>query len=87
MVELLKQPQYTPYGVNDQVLAIFAGTQGHLDDLPLERVAAFERALLEHFHGEFPEVLAELEDKKILTPELQQRIGKIVVDFKSHFGK
>ena len=87
MVELLKQPQYTPYPVNDQVVAIFAGTQGYLDDLPLDRVAPFERALLKHFHDEFPEVLEELEAKKDLSPEQRQQIGKIVGDFKSHFGK
>jgi F-type H+-transporting ATPase subunit alpha len=87
MVELLKQPQYTPYPVNDQVAAIFAGTQGYLDDLPLNRVAAFEQALLKHLHDEFPEVLEELEAKKDLSSELQQKIGKIVGDFKSHFGR
>ena len=48
LVELLKQPQYTPYSVEDQVVAIFLGTKGHLDSVPVEDVARFEREVLEH---------------------------------------
>jgi F-type H+-transporting ATPase subunit alpha len=87
MVELLKQPQYTPYHVNDEVAAIFAGTQGFLDDVPAAQVAAFEQALLKLFHDEFPEVMEELERTRDLTPELSQKMSKIVADFKTHFGK
>ncbi|MBI1371415.1 MAG: F0F1 ATP synthase subunit alpha [Phycisphaera sp.] len=49
MVELLKQPQYVPMDVIDQVISIFAGTRGYLDSLDLKHVGAFEKDLLEHF--------------------------------------
>src|SRR5690606_15173933 len=46
MVELLKQPQYQPYETVDQVISIFAGTKGYLDDVPVKQVPAFEKAML-----------------------------------------
>jgi len=54
MVELLKQPQYNTYTVNEQIVSIFAGTQGLLDDLPLERVLDFESEMLAHVRDEHP---------------------------------
>src|SRR3954464_3456322 len=57
MVELLKQPQYKPYNVNEEVLSIFAGTRGFLDDVPVRHVAQFEQALLKHFGDEHPEII------------------------------
>ncbi|HZL98926.1 MAG TPA: F0F1 ATP synthase subunit alpha, partial [Planctomycetota bacterium] len=51
LVELLKQGQYTPMDVIDQIVSVFAGTQGFLDDLPVDAVRAFETALLEHMHA------------------------------------
>jgi F-type H+-transporting ATPase subunit alpha len=85
MVELLKQPQYSPYGINDQIVSIFAGTQGLLDDLPVVRVLEFERQLLRHFHDEFPEVLEELDAKGKLTDELTAKLKQVITAFKEHF--
>ncbi len=85
MVELLKQPQYQPFNVNDQVISIFAGTQGYLDDLPIARVAAFEAELLRHVNDEFPEVIKDLDETGALTDEDTERLKKIVVDFKVQF--
>ena len=51
LVELLKQPQYSPMPVEEQVVAIFLGTQGHLDSVPVEDVSRFEREFLEHVQG------------------------------------
>ena len=48
LMELLKQPQYTPYAVEDQVASVWAGTNGYLDDVPLEQVHAFEEGMLDH---------------------------------------
>ena len=53
-VELLKQPQYQPYNVNEEVLSIFAGTRGFLDDVPVKDVPKFETALLKHFVDRAP---------------------------------
>ena len=85
MVELLKQPQYAPMGITDQVLSIHAGTRGFLDDLPLNRVHAFELALIKHYHDEHPEVVADLEKNKKLSDELDAKLKGIVENFKKGF--
>jgi len=85
MTELLKQPQYSPYEINDQILSIFAGTKGYLDDLPVPQVLAFERELLQHFRDEFPEIVEELDRKKAISEELDGKIRKVIEDFKAHF--
>jgi len=85
MVELLKQPQYQPFSLAEQVVSIYAGTQGFLDELPLPQVARFEAALLKHFRDEYPEIVEELQQKGELTDELAERIRKVVSDFKTHW--
>ncbi len=83
-VELLKQPQYQPYNVNEQVLSIFAGTRGLLDDVPLRYVARFERAMLKHFRDEHEEILEELESKRDIPDALANRISEVIREFKTH---
>jgi F-type H+-transporting ATPase subunit alpha len=85
MVELLKQGQFKPYHVTDQVISIFAGTRGYLDDVPLSRVAAFEEKLLKHVRDEFPEVWKEFTEKKELTDALDGRLKQIIENFKKGF--
>jgi F-type H+-transporting ATPase subunit alpha len=85
MTELLKQPQYAPYDVNDQILAIFAGTKGYLDDLPVAQVLTFERDLLRHFRDEYPELVAELDREKKLGDELEKKLRGVIEGFKAHF--
>jgi F-type H+-transporting ATPase subunit alpha len=85
MTELLKQPQYTPYGVHDQILSIFAGTKGYLDDLPVARVLEFERGLLRHFHDEYPELIAELAREKKIGEALDGRLREVIAGFKAAF--
>ncbi|MGH9361527.1 MAG: F0F1 ATP synthase subunit alpha [Thermoanaerobaculia bacterium] len=85
MVELLKQPQYRPYPLAEQVVSIFAGTQGFLDELPLPDVARFEAALLKHVRDEFPEVLDELKRTGDLSDELAATLRKVIADFKTHW--
>ncbi len=80
MVELLKQLQYRPYHVSDQIIAIYAGVNGFLDDLPISRVREFEESLLRHFHDEFPEVIEELTLKKELPP-VEAKIREIITNF------
>jgi F-type H+-transporting ATPase subunit alpha len=87
MVELLKQPQYKPYKLSDQVVSIFAGAKGYLDTIPLNKVLAFEVALLKHVGDEFPEVLKAITDTGDLPDDLQAKLKKIIEDFKSHFGE
>ncbi|MBW7907239.1 MAG: F0F1 ATP synthase subunit alpha [Phycisphaerae bacterium] len=86
MVELLKQPQYEPMDVIDQVLSIHAGTRGFLDDLPLNRVREFEQQLLKHYRDEFPEVRDALVRERKLTDELDAKMKEIVGNFKKRFS-
>jgi F-type H+-transporting ATPase subunit alpha len=60
MVELLKQPQYTPYPVEDQVVSIWSGTSGELDEVPVEDVRRFEREFLDHLKSAHPEILQSI---------------------------
>jgi F-type H+-transporting ATPase subunit alpha len=85
MVELLKQPQYNPYPIEDQVVSIFAGTRGYLDDLPIAGVAAFERELLKHVRDELPELLTELRESGDLSDDLAERLSSAIANFKSHY--
>jgi len=84
MVELLKQPQYNPYNVNDEILSMFAGSNGFLDDLPVAEVPSFELAMLKHFRDEHPEIVDELEKTKDLSNDLAERIRGIMRNFKTH---
>jgi F-type H+-transporting ATPase subunit alpha len=85
MTELLKQPQYTPYGVYDQIISIFAGAKGYLDDLPVARVLEFERGLLRHVHDEHPELIDELRREKKIGDALDARLREVIAGFKEHF--
>jgi F-type H+-transporting ATPase subunit alpha len=73
--------------VNDQIVSIFAGSQGFLDDLPVASVRPFEVGLLKHVGDEFPEVLDELKRTGELSDKLAETIRKIVGDFKARWVK
>jgi F-type H+-transporting ATPase subunit alpha len=83
MVELLKQPQYQPRHVVDQIISIYAGTKGILDDVPLAQVAAFEKGMLEYFQAMGKPVWNELDKKKALDAELEKKLLDAVGAFKS----
>ncbi|MFQ5463411.1 MAG: F0F1 ATP synthase subunit alpha [Phycisphaerae bacterium] len=87
MVELLKQGQYKPYHVNDQIVSIFAGANGVLDDLPLNQVAEFEAELLQFVHEQFPEFLKELDDTGTMSGQLAENLEKQIREFKTQFTK
>jgi F-type H+-transporting ATPase subunit alpha len=83
--ELLKQPQYTPYPVEEQVVAILLGTQGHLDSVPLGDVRRFETEFLDHLRGE-QSVLAEIRETKDLSDDLVERLVAEINQFKRTFS-
>ncbi|MCG3177806.1 MAG: ATP synthase subunit alpha [Phycisphaerae bacterium] len=87
MVELLKQGQYTPYPVVDQVLSIFAGTQGFLDKVPLSKVSDFEAGLLEFIRTEGRAAYEELREKRTLTDELVDQLKKLIASFAQRFAE
>ena len=85
MVELLKQPQYQPLNEIDQVLSIFAGTQGYLDKIPVNKVAEWEKDFLEHVHGNYQAMWDKLAEKKDLDDELTQQLRDIIEKFNAQF--
>jgi len=85
MTELLKQPQYQPIAFTDQVLSIYAGTRGYLDDVPVPQVLPFERALHAFFHGEYSEIIEELETTGALSDELEAAVRAALDEFKARW--
>ena len=86
MVELLKQSQYSPFGVEYQVISIFAGSKGFLDDLEIEKVAQFEAELHQHRRDEFPEILEEIVSTGKISDELSEQISAVMTNFKANFS-
>jgi len=86
LVELLKQPQYSPLAVEEQVVAIFLGTKGHLDSVPVADVGRFEAEFLEHIKGAHPAVLNDIRESQKLRDEAQDTLDKLVADFKKGFA-
>jgi len=85
MVELLKQDQYVPMAVDEQIMLIFAGTQGHLDELPLEAIKPFEDGFLRYIRAEKQDLKKELMEKKTIDDALKAKITEAVTAFKSTF--
>ncbi|MDY6997808.1 MAG: F0F1 ATP synthase subunit alpha [Actinomycetota bacterium] len=86
LVELLKQPQYTPYAVEDQVVSIFLGTGGHLDSVPVEDVARFETELLEHVKASHDDILEGIRETKKLSEEAEEKLSGVINEFKKGFA-
>lgn len=82
MVRLLIQPQCRPRPATDQVIAIFAGTRGALDDLPVDEVPHFEDGLLEYIKSEYAEFYAELDTHRELPGERRRRLRFLVDEYK-----
>jgi F-type H+-transporting ATPase subunit alpha len=87
LVELLKQGQYVPMAVEKQVVSIFAGTNGYLDDIPLEHVGRFERELHEMMDLKQAALLAEIGEKKDLPEDLQKKLHAAVKEFAASFRR
>jgi F-type H+-transporting ATPase subunit alpha len=83
MVEVLKQPQYSPLKVSEQIAILWAGANGHIDDVPVERVREFEAQFLDTLRTSHSGLLNELQDKKDLTDEIVEGLTKAVKDFKA----
>jgi F-type H+-transporting ATPase subunit alpha len=86
LTEILKQDQYAPLPVEKQILVIFAGTNGYLDDLPVNQCRAFERALYEFLEGSYPALLKKIREKKVLDDAIRGEIHKVLADFKGRFS-
>ena len=85
LVEVLKQPQYKPLPVEKQVLIIFAGTNGYLDDYDVGAVAKYEAELYQFIESRHPAVFAELKEKKQISDEFADQVTKVLDEFQSNF--
>ncbi|HEY4666429.1 MAG TPA: F0F1 ATP synthase subunit alpha [Anaerolineales bacterium] len=79
--EILKQPQYAPLELAQQIVVIFAGTKGYGDKIPLDQVRAWETALVRHVESAHPALLQELAAKRQLTPELESSLRELLESF------
>ena len=87
LTELLKQPQYRPMPVEEQVVAIFAGVRGYLDKLELKEVNEFEQSALKALKANYPEYLEEIAEKKVLSEELDKKLTEFFDNFLNEFKK
>jgi F-type H+/Na+-transporting ATPase subunit alpha len=86
LVELLKQPQYQPYPVEEQVVSIFLGTGGHLDSVPTEDVRRFETELLDHLRASDKGILSDIRETQKLSEETENKLVEAINDFKKGFA-
>ena len=85
MVELLKQDQYVPMSVEDQILLIFAGANGFLDEVPVPSIRKFEREFLKFLRDKKEELRKEIREKKVIDDDLRPKIGTAIEEFKKTF--
>ena len=86
LTELLKQKQYHPMPVEDEVVSIFTGIRGYLDDLPVEKIARFETEMLMQLKATVPSVLESVRTEKVLTPEAEDDLRYFLDDFIKKFS-
>ncbi|KNB50417.1 F0F1 ATP synthase subunit alpha [Streptomyces caatingaensis] len=85
MVELLKQTQYAPFATEDQVVAIWAGTNGKMDDVPVEDIRRFERELLDYLHQAHKGLMTSIVEGGKMSDDTLQALGDAVASFKQQF--
>jgi F-type H+-transporting ATPase subunit alpha len=87
LVEILKQPQYKPMPMEQEVMIIYAGTKGFLDDVPLSRITEFQNAFFAYVDASAPQVRRAIADKKELPDDLEAQLKQTVTDFKAKVWK
>jgi F-type H+-transporting ATPase subunit alpha len=85
MVELLKQPQYVPYDVADQVISIFAAGNGYLDSLPPSKVIDFETKMLQMVRDEFPELRDSIKKTKEISDDVSKKLKEVIANLKKRY--
>ncbi len=84
IMEVLKQAQYTPYAVEEQVISFYSVTNGFFDDIPVEKVRNFEKLLIESMRNN-SDILGKILDKKQLTDDLRQEIDEFIKQYKKEY--
>ncbi len=85
LVELLKQPQYQPMPVQEQVVSLYAGTRGYMDEVPLDAVRKFETEMLEFMRNSKADILKDILEKKALDADIEGRLKAAIDEFKKGF--
>jgi F-type H+-transporting ATPase subunit alpha len=86
LTELLKQPQYKPFAVEEQVAVIYAGTRGYLDPFPTAKVGAFQEALIAKLKTSYPQFLEGIRKEKALSPALEDMLKKALGEVSKSFA-
>ena len=86
LTELLKQPQYSPLAVEEQVVAIFAGVRGYLDSIEVRDIGRFEQGLLEEFHNNHSDILTAIRTEGELSNETDKKIAEIMDQYAKTFA-
>ncbi|EAL2272579.1 F0F1 ATP synthase subunit alpha [Campylobacter coli] len=84
MVELLKQPPYSPLSVEKQVVLIFVGTKGYLDDVAVSKIREFEDGIYPFIEAKYPDLFEQIRSKKALDAELEEKLAKAINEFKAN---
>lgn len=87
LVELLKQEQYKPMSVSEEVVVLYAGTRGYLDDIDVEKIKDFEEKFLKYINEHYAWLLEEIMVKKELNQHIEQGLKKSIEEFKSIYSK
>ncbi|VAW21714.1 ATP synthase alpha chain, partial [hydrothermal vent metagenome] len=85
LVELLKQPQFSPLKTEEQVAVIYAGVKGYLDQIEVNQVRAFEDGLLSLLHAKHPEILGDIAREKVLSKDNEGQLKSVVANFAKTF--
>jgi F-type H+-transporting ATPase subunit alpha len=86
LTELLKQPQFSPLRIEEQVVAIYAGTKGYLDPLPVDAIARFETEFLRFMHDSHQPLLDEIREKKTISEAGEQQLREALEKFSKAFA-
>jgi F-type H+-transporting ATPase subunit alpha len=87
LTEILKQTQFAPLPVEKQVVIIYAGNRGYLDEIPVERIRDYETRLYAYMEKEKPEILAKIAAKKEIDAKLEEAIAGALAEFNKRFGE
>jgi len=85
LVELLKQPQFKPMSLSQEIVVLFAGTKGFIDKYDVDKVRVYEEQLLSFVESKHPDIMKEIEDKKIISSDLEKKMKEVMTSFDSVF--
>jgi len=85
LVELLKQPQFKPMSLGEEVTILFAGSRGFIDKVDVDKVLVYEQQLLSFVKSKHPDILKEIDEKQVISPDLEKKMKDMLTSFESAF--